>query len=437
LKNTEAPMVWNLKRRKKSKSGQTGLSLPDRKKWKTGGDVKLVKIADIVVPQDFPEPDSVLVAEIAESIKLVGLIHTVAVTAKLSALGRRSETVLVAGRARLEAYKLLGRTKVPCSFFENDDDAIRLVQLSENLFRKKLTVLQESEEIAECVELINRRFSGQNVRKKGRSPGGVAQAARVLPLKAKTEEGRRKKIERATKISEIWLNIKDLVREKGLDNDQAALLKIAEADDIDDQRKLVRQLSDRRTTRRAARKERMTETMPEVEQQEYEVLLAAWDGSPKFRTAWRKATKEHKERFINEVLRGSSGFDFDEAANLVQRAFAGRPKILVRDLQRLGTRHGFHKKTIATVVKYLGYKKKRLSRIRNDPWYYINTNNEWKNQSVMISTKEFEDFSPPKVKEYEPVTDDDDDDDERPGKNYRDEDAELDELDDLDGLYEL
>ena len=269
-------MVWKLKPRKKSKSGQTGLSLPDRKKWKTGGDVKLIKIADIVIPENLPEPDPVLVAEIAESIRLVGLIHTIAVTLKRTAPDQSSEIVLVAGRARLEAYKLLGRTKVPCSFFENDDDAIRLVQLSENLFRKRLTVLQESEEIAECVELISGRFSGQNVQKKGRPHGGIAQAARELPIKAKTEEGRRKKIDRAIKISQIWLNIKDVIRNKCLDDNQAALLQIADEDQPYDQYKKVLQLSHRQKSRRAALKERMTETMPEAEQQEYETLLAAW-----------------------------------------------------------------------------------------------------------------------------------------------------------------
>ena len=103
----------------------------------------------------------------------------------------------------------------------------------------------------------------------------------------------------------------------------------------------------------------------------------------------------------------------------------------MRDLQRLGVRHGFHKKTIVEVVKHLGYKKKRLSRNRWLPWYYINTNNEWKNQSTLISSREFEDFSPPKVKEYEPVTADDDD--EAPHKHYREEEAELER--DLDEIF--
>jgi hypothetical protein len=78
-------------------------------------------------------------------------------------------------------------------------------------------------------------------------------------------------------------------------------------------------------------------------------------------------------------MRGSSGFDLDEAVNLITRAFSGRRKLLVRDLYRLGARYVFHKKTIREVIRYLGYKKKRLSPDRNEPWSYMNANNNWKN----------------------------------------------------------
>jgi hypothetical protein len=39
----------------------------------------------------------------------------------------------------------------------------------------------------------------------------------------------------------------------------------------------------------------------------------------------------------------------------------------------------------------LGYKKKRLSQNRNDPWWYINKNPDWKDGFPLISQKEFED----------------------------------------------
>ena len=216
---------------------------------------------------------------------------------------------------------------------------------------------------------------GQNVQKQGRPLSDAGKAAEQLPIKAKTIEGRKKKVERAIQISEgIWLQNKQLIKEKHLDNNQSVLLEIASEPDVYGQFKIIQRLARRRTTPRTALKERMQETMPVAEQAQYEELLAAWDASPKFRTACRRATKEHRERFINEVMRGSSGFDLDEAVDLIKRAFSGRRKLLVRDLHRLGARYGFHKKTIQEVIRYLGYKKKRLSRDRNEPWSYMNTN---------------------------------------------------------------
>ena len=113
----------------------------------------------------------------------------------------------------------------------------------------------------------------------------------------------------------------------------------------------------------------------------------------------------------------------------------GRGKIYVRDLKRLGARYGFHEKTIVEVVKHLRYPKKRHSRFRADPWYYINTNNEWKNQLVVISKKEFEDHSPPKIREEDPDVDNhhDDDDDDLARQRYLEEEKESEaELDLLD-----
>jgi hypothetical protein len=107
----------------------------------------------------------------------------------------------------------------------------------------------------------------------------------------------------------------------------------------------------------------------------------------------------------------------------------------VRDLKRLGARYGFHEKTIVEVVKHLRYPKKRHSRFRADPWYYINTNNEWKNQLVVISKKEFEDHSPPKIREEDPDVDNhhDDDDDDLARQRYLEEEKESEaELDLLD-----
>ena len=392
----------------------------ERKEWKGADDVLLVPIADITIPEGFAEvdPDPVSVENIAESIRTFGLINPIAVRQQLFAFGTRQTTTLVAGRSRLEAYKRLGEQQIPCAFFPDDEVGARFVRFSENLCRAHKTTLEEADEIAQLVEFSEQNKLGpfgQNVPKKGRPLGRAAKAAKLLPVRGKTEDARRKKIERALTISEgIYPQYREEIKEFGLDNDQFALLEIARADQPFDKHKAIQRLR-RRKTRKASSAERMSESLTDSERTKYEDILNAWERSSEFRKAWRRADLQLRDRFINEVLRGSSGVDHGEAMTLIKRAFEGRRSILVRDLLRLGMRYGFSKKSMRTVIRTLGYQKKRESRNRHEPWSYINTNPNWKEQLHVVRSSEFEDHSPPKEKEIADdgvVNDFDDDDDE-------------------------
>jgi hypothetical protein len=72
-------------------------------------------------------------------------------------------------------------------------------------------------------------FSGQpdQKRKPGRPQGGIAKAARDLPVPGKTTDARRKFIERAIKTASIAPEAKVAARNAGLANNQSALLAIA------------------------------------------------------------------------------------------------------------------------------------------------------------------------------------------------------------------
>ncbi len=247
--------------------------------------------------------------------------------------------------------------------------------------------------------------SGQDVRKPkgGRPEGGVSKLARELPISGKTVEARRKTMERSIAIDGICPKAKGATKTAELDNNQEALLEIAKQDTPHAQVKKVRELRTTRNTRRAAVKKRLAETMPVAERTTYEELLAAWDSSPNFRKAWHRTPTELRERFINEVLRGSHDNGSDEAVELVKKAFYGRRSILVQDLQRLGTRYGFDKKMIKKVIRALGYKKKRLSRVRSHPWSYMNKHRDWKDQMQVIPKEEFADLRPPEERQTKPI----------------------------------
>jgi hypothetical protein len=360
---------WEARTRKNSKASERAPVPPERKEWTGTGDIALVAVDDVIVPEGMPVPDPLLVVEIAESIQILGLIHPIAVRERLTGFGTKSEKILVAGGTRLAAYKSLGEATVPCTYFPDDKAASELVRLSENLFRKHMTVLEEADEIAKLVELMKAQqigLFGQNDQNQGRPLSDAGKAARQLPIKAKTIEGRRKKIERAIKISIGTIWHKKLIKEKHLDNNQAALLEIVGGPEVYDQYKIIQRLSRRRAAPRIdSLKERIQETMPFVEQVQYKELLAAWNESPKFKQGWRRAINEHRERFINEILRASD-YDGNTAIALVLAALAGRRKVLVQDMHRLGAKRGFSKRTIRKVILGLAIKKKRLSQNPHD-----------------------------------------------------------------------
>jgi hypothetical protein len=130
-----------------------------------------------------------------------------------------------------EAAKSLNWTHIRADIMECTEAEARLWEAMENLYRTELTVLEQAEHQAECVRLIAEResVSRQNVAKPkdGRPEGAIAKAARELPMKGKTQQARRKAIERGLKIAAISSEAKVAVTEAGLDDNRSALHQIA------------------------------------------------------------------------------------------------------------------------------------------------------------------------------------------------------------------
>jgi hypothetical protein len=138
---------------------------------------------------------------------------------------------LVAYQHWLEVAKARGDTHIDCMFVADEDDA-RLPEIEEILGGGQMTVLDKAALIGEYVSILNRvGLCGQNVQKIsgkiGRPVGGTAQAARVLCVPGKTEEARRKWIERALMINRLSPEAKAAAREGGIGDHQRALLQAA------------------------------------------------------------------------------------------------------------------------------------------------------------------------------------------------------------------
>ncbi len=167
---------------------------------------------------------------------------------------------LVTGLHRLEAMKALGRTKVPCVYIKRNLMA-RLWEISENLHRSPLSVLEESERIAEWLELAKEleSSSGQDSKKDGpgRPEGLKKKAAKELPIPGKTLPAKQKALDRRLKIAKIDPEAKQAARDAGFADDQKKLLQVAGEPTPEAQLKKVRTLrggSGKKNSERARRR---------------------------------------------------------------------------------------------------------------------------------------------------------------------------------------
>jgi ParB family transcriptional regulator, chromosome partitioning protein len=178
------------------------------------GEVRRIRIDKIRVVGRRRTIDPEKARVLAESMAKIGLQSPITVKPNFG------PPVLVAGLHRLEAAKLLGWTHIAANFFEGSKSAARLWEISENLHRSDLTVLERSELLAEWVRLISEE-EGEGAQR-GRQPHdrGVSKSARNLGFT-------RDAIRRASAIAGISGDAKREAKEAKLDDKQSALLDIA------------------------------------------------------------------------------------------------------------------------------------------------------------------------------------------------------------------
>lgn len=122
--------------------------------------------------------DEAALAELAESIRAVGLLQPVLVRALDRAAGTYE---LIAGERRLRASKLAGRTVIPAIIRESDDLSSVEQALVENIHRQDLTPLEEAAAFQQLIDdfaLTHERLAARV----GRSRTHVTNALRLLAL---------------------------------------------------------------------------------------------------------------------------------------------------------------------------------------------------------------------------------------------------------------
>lgn len=101
-----------------------------------------IKIADIIIPERKRQINGNKVRELAESIKISGLLQPVVVT---------TECLLVAGAHRLAACRQLGIAEISATVIDSAEAQKELAEIEENLVRHSLTALER------CFQLRRRK----------------------------------------------------------------------------------------------------------------------------------------------------------------------------------------------------------------------------------------------------------------------------------------
>jgi hypothetical protein len=203
-----------------------------------------------------------------------------------------------------------------------DESDARMAKIEEILGHAAMHLLEKCALVAEWVRYAEAKLSvsGHFVQKPGggRPEGGVARAARELPIPGKSIGARRKFIERALKISGIWPEAKVAARAAGLDDNQSALLAIAsehsqaaqlaKVQEIATRKAMPRRKSGPPEEREGAQKTEESDrtdkgAMSISEEGQLAQLKECWlEKGALQRDEWKQAPETVRHRFFTDVL---------------------------------------------------------------------------------------------------------------------------------------
>jgi ParB-like chromosome segregation protein Spo0J len=204
--------------------------------------------------------NAAVVAEIAQSIRAIGL------QTPLTCIVRDGQHVLVAGRNRLEALRIIGCEQAPVRLVDFDDVEAQLWRLSENLHRAELTKLEYDQQVVKYAELLKAKQAGETVgpiqpppkeipaegvlrqvdakpphqNLGGRPEGGYRQAARDLNIPEVS-------VRRAYQTASLSPEAQEAAVATGLDDNRSALLEAAKEHTPEAQTATIRRLAEQKT----------------------------------------------------------------------------------------------------------------------------------------------------------------------------------------------
>lgn len=264
--------------------------------------VEMIRISEVSIPDLARAHRESSVKDLAASIADVGLMNPI-VVAENDDEWSEEKYLLVAGAGRLAAVKLLGKTEIAAQIVKGSENKRRRIEISENIFRTGLTVLEEAKQLVEYIERkaqVAQLASPASAKSK---EGGIRKVARDLNMA-------RDRVARAAKIASIPDDVVEQIKIAGLDDNQRALLKIAKCEP--DRRLALIETMARRRVRRKKKFARSTNTkklsrkspgdfVPGVTSAP-KTLEELWNRSSSLKAAWAEASSKKRLKFGRDVL---------------------------------------------------------------------------------------------------------------------------------------
>ncbi|MBB3462011.1 ParB N-terminal domain-containing protein [Rhizobium sp. BK377] len=193
---------------------------------------KRILISDIVIPERLRAVEEEHAIAIAQSIVEYGLINPITVRSTPNAKG--GKYTLVAGAHRIRAEQINEEAEIDAMIVEGDKAEAQLIEITENLFRNELSVLDR----AVFVQTYRDVWEGKYGKVEAGRPGNRANLAQLLSDEAEAGSFSkhvadrmgisRRAVEYLNKIAQnVHPDVRAAVRGTPVADNQSALLKIA------------------------------------------------------------------------------------------------------------------------------------------------------------------------------------------------------------------
>lgn len=255
-----------------------------------------IVIADIAVPARLREVEEEHAIAIAQSIVEHGLINPITVRATPAA--KSGKWTLVAGAHRLRATVLNDDDEIDAVIIEADKDEAQLVEVTENLFRNELSVVDR----AIFVGTYREAWERQNGKITAGRPGNRLNLIQLLEDEAAAGFSRHvadrmgisaASVKRLSFIAQkLHPDVRSAIRGTPIADNQSALLKLSKMEPVIQRQAAVALKAEGADLKKALAA--VEGPKPKVDAQ-----TAAFDSLV---SAWARASTDTKIRFVNEVV---------------------------------------------------------------------------------------------------------------------------------------